>query len=144
MKKLLKNKYNLIAIGTIAIIILSTFIFFSFKGVITKKEWDSLQLGMSIQEVEKQIGKPRKIENNPATISENIYSAYKPLYEMNNIVSDDNLETRLDALNELSIAVDSKKNIKEYTYLEKSSSGKREVQVYFVNGAAKYFNREKQ
>lgn len=119
MKKLLKNKYNLIAIGTIAIIVLSTFIFFSFKGVITKKEWDSLQLGMSIQEVEEQIGKPRKIENNPATISENIYSAYKPLYKMNNIVSDNNLETRLDALNELSIAVDSKKYKRIYLFRKK-------------------------
>lgn len=144
MKKLVQNKYNVIAIGVIAAIFLSTILFFSFKGVVSKKEWDSLQVGMSIQEVETQVGKPRKKEINLSNISDNIYAQYKNMYELNSLVSDDNLEKRIDALNDISQSVDSKKNVKEYTYVEKSSSGKRNVQVYFVNGAAKYFNREEQ
>lgn len=66
------------------------------------------------------------------------------MYDLNSIVSDNSLEKRMERLNDISNAVDADKNVKEYTYIEKGPSGKRNVQVYFVNGAARYFNREKQ
>ncbi|EGO8857964.1 hypothetical protein D7L51_02095 [Enterococcus faecalis] len=144
MKKLFQNKKNLILLGIITIIVIGTTMFFSFKGVVTKQEWDSLQVGMSIEKIEKKIGKPKKIETDLSTISDNVYSDYEKMYELNSLVSDGNLEKRMDSLNDVSRAVDSKKNVKQYTYVEKSSSGNREVQVYFVNGSAKYFNRVEQ
>ncbi|MGL9971426.1 hypothetical protein [Enterococcus sp. DIV1420a] len=144
MKKSLQNKQNLIALGIITAIVIGTIFFFSFKGVVTKKEWDSLQIGMSIRKIEERIGKPKKVETKLSNISDNLYSEYEKMYELNSIVSDNNLEKRMERLNSISNAVDAKKNVKEYTYIEKSSSGKRNVQVYFVNGAALYFNREKQ
>ncbi|EGO9000712.1 hypothetical protein D2A91_01600 [Enterococcus faecalis] len=144
MKKLLQNKQNLITLGIIVAIVIGTILFFSNKGVVTKQDWDSLQIGMSIKKVEEQIGKPKKVETDLSNISDNLYSEYEKMYDLNSIVSDNSLEKRMERLNDISNAVDADKNVKEYTYIEKSPSGKRNVQVYFVNGAARYFNREKQ
>ncbi|EGO5846168.1 MULTISPECIES: hypothetical protein [Bacteria] len=144
MKKLLQNKQNLITLGIIVAIVVGTILFFSFKGVVTKQDWDSLQIGMSIKKVEEQIGKPKKVETDLSNISDNLYSEYEKMYDLNSIVSDNSLEKRMERLNDISNAVDADKNVKEYTYIEKGPSGKRNVQVYFVNGAARYFNREKQ
>lgn len=144
MKKLLQNKQNLITLGIIVAIVVGTILFFSFKGVVTKQDWDSLQIGMSIKKVEEQIGKPKKVETDLSNISDNLYSEYEKMYDLNSIVSDNSLKKRMERLNDISNAVDADKNVKEYTYIEKGPSGKRNVQVYFVNGAARYFNREKQ
>ncbi|MFS1324562.1 hypothetical protein JZP76_04515 [Enterococcus faecalis] len=144
MKKLFQNKQNLILLGIITIIVIGTAMFFSFKGVVTKQDWDSLQIGMSIQKIEKRIGKPKKVETDHSNISDNVYSEYEKMYDLNSIVSDNSLEKRMERLNDISNAIDANKNVKEYTYFEKGPSGKRNVQVYFVNGAARYFNREKQ
>ncbi|EGO6585889.1 hypothetical protein [Enterococcus faecalis] len=144
MKKLLQNKQNLITLGIIVAIVVGTILFFSYKGVVTKQDWDSLQIGMSIKKVEEQIGKPKKVETDLSNISDNLYSEYEKMYDLNSIVSDNSLEKRMERLNGISNAVDADKNVKEYTYIEKGPSGKRKVQVYFVNGAARYFNREKQ
>ncbi|EKO5884840.1 hypothetical protein KJZ24_04460 [Enterococcus faecalis] len=144
MKKLLQNKQNLITLGIIVAIVIGTILFFSNKGVVTKQDWDSLQIGMSIKKVEEQIGKPKKVETDLSNISDNLYSEYEKMYDLNSIVSDNSLEKRMERLNDISNAVDADKNVKEYTYIEKGPSGKRNVQVYFVNGAARYFNREKQ
>ncbi|MDV7842774.1 hypothetical protein PSG86_12505 [Enterococcus faecalis] len=144
MKKLLQNKQNLITLGIIVAIVIGTILFFSNKGVVTKQDWDSLQIGMSIKKVEGQIGKPKKVETDLSNISDNLYSEYEKMYDLNSIVSDNSLEKRMERLNDISNAVDADKNVKEYTYIEKGPSGKRNVQVYFVNGAARYFNREKQ
>ncbi|HAP4213194.1 hypothetical protein [Enterococcus faecalis] len=144
MKKLLQNKQNLITLGIIVAIVVGTILFFSFKGVVTKQDWDSLQIGMSIKKVEEQIGKPKKVETDLSNISDNLYSEYEKMYDLNSIVSDNSLEKRMERLNDISNAVDADKNVKEYTYIEKGPSGKRNVQVYFVNGSARYFNREKQ
>lgn len=144
MKKLLQNKQNLITLSIIVAIVVGTILFFSFKGVVTKQDWDSLQIGMSIKKVEEQIGKPKKVETDLSNISDNLYSEYEKMYDLNSIVSDNSLEKRMERLNDISNAVDADKNVKEYTYIEKGPSGKRNVQVYFVNGAARYFNREKQ
>lgn len=144
MKKLLQNKQNLITLGIIVAIVVGTILFFSYKGVVTKQDWDSLQIGMSIKKVEEQIGKPKKVETDLSNISDNLYSEYEKMYDLNSIVSDNSLEKRMERLNGISNAVDADKNVKEYTYIEKGPSGKRNVQVYFVNGAARYFNREKQ
>lgn len=144
MKKLLQNKQNLITLGIIVAIVFGTILFFSFKGVVTKQDWDSLQIGMSIKKVEEQIGKPKKVETDLSNISDNLYSEYEKMYDLNSIVSDNSLEKRMERLNDISNAVDADKNVKEYTYIEKGPSGKRNVQVYFVNGSARYFNREKQ
>lgn len=65
MKKLLQNKQNLITLGIIVAIVVGTILFFSFKGVVTKQDWDSLQIGMSIKKVEEQIGKPKKSRDRP-------------------------------------------------------------------------------
>ncbi|EHQ9015668.1 hypothetical protein KI103_000337 [Enterococcus faecalis] len=144
MKKLLQNKQNLIMLGIIVAIVIGTILFFSNKGVVTKQDWDSLQIGMSIKKVEEQIGKPKKVETDLSNISDNLYSEYEKMYDLNSIVSDNSLEKRMERLNDIRNAVDADKNVKEYTYIEKGPSGKRNVQVYFVNGAARYFNREKQ
>lgn len=144
MKKLLQNKQNLITLGIIVAIVVGTILFFSYKGVVTKQDWDSLQIGMSIKKVEEQIGKPKKVETDLSNISDNLYSEYEKMYDLNSIVSDNSLEKRMERLNDISNSVDADKNVKEYTYIEKGPSGKRNVQVYFVNGAARYFNREKQ
>ena len=144
MKKLLQNKQNLITLGIIVAIVVGTILFFSFKGVVTKQDWDSLQIGMSIKKVEEQIGKPKKVETDLSNISDNLYSEYEKMYDLNSIVSDNSLEKRMERLNDISNAVDADKNVKEFTYIEKGPSGKRNVQVYFVNGSARYFNREKQ
>ncbi|MEY8498959.1 hypothetical protein [Enterococcus avium] len=144
MEKLFKNKYFLIILGVVATIILRTFIFSFFGGVVTKEEWDALQIGMNVQEIEKEIGKPRKSETDLLNISGNVYSEYKKMSELNNIVSDDNLESRMSTLRGIIVAIDLKKNVEEYTYIEKSPSGKRNVQIYFINDVAKYFNRETQ
>ncbi|MDP4430389.1 hypothetical protein [Enterococcus faecalis] len=144
MKKLLQNKQNLITLSIIVAIVVGTILFFSYKGVVTKQDWDSLQIGMSIKKVEEQIGKPKKVETDLSNISDNLYSEYEKMYDLNSIVSDNSLEKRMERLNGISNAVDADKNVKEYTYIEKGPSGKRNVQVYFVNGAARYFNREKQ
>ncbi|WP_353630024.1 hypothetical protein [Enterococcus faecalis] len=96
------------------------------------------------KKVEEQIGKPKKVETDLSNISDNLYSEYEKMYDLNSIVSDNSLEKRMERLNDISNAVDADKNVKEYTYIEKGPSGKRNVQVYFVNGSARYFNREKQ
>lgn len=142
MKKMNKKVfYGALAIITI---ILVAFLFFSRKGTVNEQEWNSIEKGMSVNDVEKSIGKPKKIVDNNAEISENVYSNYKVLYELNSVVENSDIERRMTELDEIYNASESDSNVKQYTYNVKSRNSKREAEIYFVGGVVKHVSRSEE
>lgn len=142
MKKM--NKKIFFGAVIIITIILATFLFLSKRGTVNEEQWNSIEKGMSLSEVENSVGKPKEIVDDNAEISENVYSNYKVLYEVNSVVENSDIERRMTELDEIYNASESDKNVKQYTYNVKSENSTREAEIYFVGGVVKHVSRSEE
>lgn len=142
----LKKMNKKIFFGAVIIItiILATFLFLSKRGTVNEEQWNSIEKGMSLSEVENSVGKPKEIVDDNAEISENVYSNYKVLYEVNSVVENSDIERRMTELDEIYNASESDKNVKQYTYNVKSENSTREAEIYFVGGVVKHVSRSEE
>mgnify|MGYP000882472885 CR=1 FL=1 len=120
----------------IVVLLLALFFVSGCSNVVSEEKWEKLDLGMSIEDVEKEVGKPLNTETDNGIISEQVYSDYK-----NSIIKNSDLEERLNQLNMIYTSSKSDEVVKQYTYKVETSDKSREAEMYFVNGVLRYINR---
>lgn len=125
----------------IVVLLLGLFFVSGCSNVVSEEKWEKLDLGMSIEDVEKEVGKPLNTETDNGIISEQVYSDYKKMYEMNSIIKNSDLEERMNQLNMIYTSSKSDEVVKQYTYKVETGDKSREAEMYFVNGVLRYINR---
>ncbi|MDK4353320.1 membrane lipoprotein lipid attachment site-containing protein [Enterococcus thailandicus] len=125
----------------IIVLFLGLFLVSGCSNVVSQEKWEKLDLGMSIEDVEKEVGKPLNTETDNGIISEQVYSDYKKMYEMNSIIKNSDLEERMNQLDMIYTSSKSDEVVKQYTYKVETSDKSREAEMYFVNGVLRYINR---
>lgn len=140
-KLITKNKKLLLYL-TLFLIIVLIFTAVTFnKGTVTNDKWNSIEIGMSTSEVEEILGKPLSTSTDNSLISENIYSDYQIMSDLNDLVPNEDLTTRMQQLDSIYDVSESGGHVKELKYKVTSKDGKREAQIYFLGGIVKYINR---
>ncbi|MDT1946049.1 hypothetical protein CKN99_05945 [Carnobacterium maltaromaticum] len=141
IKLITKNKKLLLYL-TLFLIIVLIFTAVTFnKGTVTTDKWNSIEIGMSTSEVEEILGKPLSTSTDNSLISENIYSDYQIMSDLNDLVPNEDLTTRMQQLDSVYDVSESGGHVKELKYKVTSKDGKREAQIYFLGGIVKYINR---
>lgn len=141
IKMITKNKRLLLYL-TLFLIIVLIFTAVTFnKGTVTNDKWNSIEIGMSTSEVEEILGKPLSTSTDNSLISENIYSDYQIMSDLNDLVPNEDFTTRMQQLDFIYDASESGGHVKELKYKVTSKDGKREAQIYFLGGIVKYINR---
>ncbi len=141
IKLITKNKKLLLYL-TLFLIIVLVFTAVTFnKGTVTNDKWNSIEIGMSTSEVEEILGKPLSTSTDNSLISENIYSDYQIISDLNDLVPNEDLTTRLQQLDSIYDVSESGGHVKELKYKVTSKDGKRDAQIYFLGGIVKYINR---
>ena len=133
----MKKKY-IISVATLLLVVVGIVFFIYQKGRTTEELVSKVEIGMSTHEVESILSKPKKVISDNATVSENAYSEYQILSDLNERIQNENLETRMRLVDNAYIASENGNNMKEYIYRTK----KREIQIYFVGGAVQYVNKQ--
>lgn len=141
IKMITKNKRLLLYLTLFLIIVLIFTAVTINKGTVTNDKWNSIEIGMSTSEVEEILGKPLSTSTDNSLISENIYSDYQIMSDLNDLVPNEDLTTRMQQLDFIYDASESGDHVKELKYKVTSKDGKREAQIYFLGGIVKYINR---
>lgn len=132
-----KNIYKIIFCCVSLSIILTFGLFYFIKCKTSENLIQEIEIGMSINEVESILAYPKKMIDDNATISENSYDEYRQLHSMNSILPDEEIQLRMEQLNQVYTASENGGHVKEYIY----QTSKRDVQIYFVGGSVYYVNK---
>lgn len=127
----------------ILILLTTIFAFAILTGCtrLTEEDINRVDYNMSTSEVEEILGKPNEQITDVAKITENAYADLRTLNKLNNMVANDDMERRIKELSKVHFVGSHDGNVKEYVYTVKNENGKRDVQIYFINGAVQYINR---
>ncbi len=141
MKKVLGNKIVLCAIVVVVVLVAGLSFFFYNKGRISNDQLNAVSIGMSVAEIEKELGKPKLSTDDNKKISENSYDEYKTFAKLNALAENSDLQNRMEQLNTVYSASESDRNVKEYIYKVKNGSETRDVEIYFIGGVVEYINK---
>lgn len=137
MKKYTNRKNIIIAVACLVIVGGISAYFFIKNNALSSEKFDSIEKGMSIAEVEDEIGSPKKQVESSSQIAEEVYSDYKNLNEMYEVLPSNELNERLEDLSEIYSLSKSDRNVKQYMYKVKNGNETREANIYFVDGAVR-------
>lgn len=108
---------------------------------LTEEDINQVDYKMSTSEVEDILGKPNEQITDISKVTENAYNDLRDLNKLNDMVANDDVERRIKELSKVHFVGKNDGKVKEYIYKVKSENGKRDVQIYFINGAVEYINR---
>ncbi|WP_348922034.1 hypothetical protein [Enterococcus rotai] len=112
-------------------------------NIVSQEKWNNLELGMSPKQVEKVVGKPKKVISDADPILEEIYEMYSTGQDLLatgkslGVDDSDSLEKKQDDISNLYTLAKRSEHLKEYIYNVKDA---KEKQAFFVDGRLEYFN----
>lgn len=117
------------------------FVLVGCSNKVSQEDWASIEIGMSVSEVERILGEPDSATDDNAAISEKVYDTYKTLSEANSLIPTETATEKLENLDKVYAASESGQTVKEYIYTVERDNGEYlDSNIYFVGGSVTYVN----
>lgn len=127
----------------VALMLSSIFLLLSLTACstsVTSDNWNKIIPTMSVEEVTTTIGEPKSESTNNDNILENVYAEKKDMEELNSVIPEESLQSKIEALEIVYNAAQNDESVKEAVYSVKTNDGKHDYKIYYVNGSVVFVN----
>lgn len=137
----MKNKLSIIMCLSIAVLA-------GCSRSVSRDKWESLEPGMTIDEIEEQIGSPKEDITDQRTmldLTNEEISAYETVLSTSISIGSDNdltepMEDALMDLNVLHSSIENQEDVRIYQYEVNDSDSTNDLEIYFYRGEVFYYS----